>query len=279
MNKGNNNGDNSVKKSRIITRFLIGGAILGALYYSYRDAKKAKNNSKSDESNTKINDKSDETEDNEKEELKDEVEIIDKLINLIYEDPVFGPEDIYINKGIDKDFDENNPSYVKVDLLGGNKEYDQYVGVTLKLEDTLYSRNRVKDFFDRDVTLKDLRNTIFDVKSRKDEYKGLKYKVEPLGFYFYSDEGFPGELMDVKDLRDLKSISGFRYIRIRFLDLSDIGIRFIEDVLRELHPNGGEEEGKFNISPFVIDCKGCDVTQMKNNRVSNDYLDNGERYK
>lgn len=278
MNKGNNS-NGSGKSRKMISRLFIGGITLGLLlYYSNKESKKSKNLAIKEPTEEKVG----KSEDNEVKRNYVGDDIINELIEMINEDPTFGPEDLYINREEDEEFDENNSSYVVVDYIGNDllkkNEEDPYISVILKLEDTLYSRNRAKDFYERDITLKELRDFLFSIKSSNEVFKKMKYKVEPLSFYFYSEEGIPGELMDIKDMRDLKSISGFRYIRIKVLAVDSLGIRFTKEILKNLHPNEGEENSKFNISPFVINYESGDIRQLKDNYISNDYLDNGERF-
>ena len=87
-------------------------------------------------------------------------EFIEDLIDKINEDPIFGPEDIFINREESEEFDDVHENYILVEYI--KKEYDEddddHVSVTLKLNDVVSKERRlIKDFFEKDSTMNELR--------------------------------------------------------------------------------------------------------------------------
>lgn len=268
----------SVKK--IITRLIVGGAVIGTLYYAYKNLKlkgnlPVKGENRDNETNN-TNPKDNEIE-SDNSVLSYHDRLMNKLVELMNEDPIFGPEDIFINNvEVNSKFDDENQEYISVDYLGKDDVEEgekPHLSIVLKINDTLNSENRKKDFYEKDETLLKLRNLIHELKSNP-EYNGIKVKVEPSSFYFTTEDGRYGESITYKELRDLSSISGFRYINVKVFNCTVSRMKFVKDFLSIIHPSGGEEGDRFNVSPVVINFDGYEIVQLENNDISIKYLKN-----
>lgn len=279
MNKeGKINSGKSVSPVKLLTGIIVGGVAAVALWRSIKKVNRGVILDKGiiekveDNINT-INSVNDNV-------VKSYIgdEFIGDLIDKINEDPIFGPEDIYINKEENEEFDDVHENYILVEYI--KKEYDEddddHVSVTLKLNDVVSKERRlIKDFFEKDSTMNELRGMADELRSSKSYYNMIKYKSVPLSFYFDTKDGRHGENLKYKELRDLDFISGFRYIKFKFFRCeSRDGVEFIKEFVKLFHYNGGEEDkdSKYNIMPLVINYESGDIIQFSDNNVLRDYL-------
>ena len=259
------------KRKTLITGLLIGGAILGAFLYSCKKSRDSKQDVKNEPS--KYPNEVNSVDDKQEIDYNDGAQLLEELKSKLIDDFIFGSKDIIIvrNNSDDNDLDEIHSSYALVEYMESSEKFDGYVGVTLKLNDTLYSSKRTE--LVSDPTHEKLRWLVRELKESNASYSKVSFSSKALGFYFETEDGNYGENLKYTELRSLESISGFRYIEFRFFHCeNDNGLNFIKEFLKLLHPNGGEEDNNFDIMPIIMSFTDEGIRQYEGNNITDKYL-------
>lgn len=280
MNKeGKFNSSKSVKPSNNLNKkiagVLIGGVVLGSIWYAYRRFKKSNINSQNNDAKDAKIDENTSVNDNEEKIINYSLEsdFIGELSKLIIDDSMYGKDDVIIVKEeSDEDkIDDRYGQYALVEYVESSSSSDGYLSITLKFNDEL--KGKLRGTANKDPQFSKIKYAINELKDSQNIYRSIGVSSKALSFYFDLEDGRHGEDLKYSELINLESISGFRYVEFRFYHCeSSVGVNFIKKVLDLFHPEYGEEEMSMNYMPVVLSytCGGIDI--LEDNKVLNKYI-------
>lgn len=281
MNKGNKINENPTRGNGV-KNFIIGlitGGLVGYMFArSIADVRKSNNEERDENSVIDENEIKNKGKDqNTKSEPKKDSDILDMIHESIIDDTIFGPDDIIVveNEEDEEDdcIDSIYPSYVKVRNVKNDR--GGYISILIKLEDELSSKNRFAEV--GDPAYKMIDDFVSDVLESKYDYTKFRFKYtsKPIGFYFFDDDEKDETSIKFRELRELESMVGFRYIEFRFYNLKqhkESGAEFICKLLEGFHPDGGEIDNYMNYMPVIIDKTLDGIYLPEENNLVRDFL-------
>lgn len=274
MNKEGNKS-NGTSLSTIITRVLVGSIILGGAYYAYRKCTSGKKSvEEADESMPEESEVVTEEKcvENKKIDYSDKSDLMSEMINELINDPIFGKEDIIVLRSeSDIDYDDIHKAFTLLEYMPKSENFDGYFSVTIKVSDTLYSKNRGEMI--SDPLFENLKVLADDLRKSKAKYNKIKFSSKALGFYFNSSDGRKESDFKYYELRDLESIKGFRYIEFRFYHCEyREGIQYMREFIKLLHPDGGEEDNELSCMPVILADNDNGIALYEGNSIVKTYL-------
>lgn len=276
MRKGNNN-NREYNSKRVESPFYkwavrigLGLFLTGGAYLAYKEYKKltsVPDENADGERSSSTNDSED------KKDIKQQIEfdyfsehdMIAAIKCELNDESLFSAQDIIILDYEDQgEIDDSNDTFTLVRYLEATGKKDGRINLIIKLV------GKLEDTFDdKEMLEKRLSDMVNELKEIDDEFRHIRCGVKSLAFIGEVD-GKNVEDLTYRELRKLDSLEGIRYMSIDLYGCeSEDGVDFVRRLLKEFHPEGGEEGSVLDFMPIVLATENGSIELPENYVVRN----------